>query len=353
MANVKISELPVLTSVDSSDLIPIIQGGVTYASSAKDIGIGSLSFEIVTDGNIGGPFTTSFYSVATIPANTTGTTKITPQSGPAIYVNGNEVLFTAQNISFPTSTFMYGLSIQNCASLQTISAPLLETCNSSIDFSNCYSLTTMDFPNLTLLNNGSYISFGNNGMLSTINFPLLEGAPTLNISNSGPGITGFRQSMFPSLRRSGFSVGYYNLPSFEIDFPLLTDLTGGFNGSSSSNLTQINLPALVNIYYYVSLSYFPTLSNIILGTVGVTKKWGTSGGSMGNTPYVYFQGCSLNQASVDNILMVMASLDGSNGTTYNSNGTIILNGGTNSPPSSSGYAAIMTLQSRGFYIAIA
>jgi hypothetical protein len=348
MANVKISELPVLTSVGSSDLTPIIQGGVTYASSAQDIVGGGLSFEIVADGSIGGPFSTSFYSVAVIPANTTGTTKITPQSGPSVYVNADYAPFTAQNVSFTTSTFMYGISILNSGTLQTISAPLLENSNGGLDFSNCYNLTTMDFPSLTLVN--SAISFGNNVMLSTINFPLLEIVSLLNINFSDPGITGFRQSMFPSLRKASFSIGYNYLPSFEIDFPLLTDLTNNTNGSSASSLTQINLPALVNIYYYQSLSDFFTLTNVILGAVGVTKKWGGSGMSGTSSPNVYFQSCALNQTSVDNILMVLASLDGTNGTTYTANGTIILSGGSNSSPSSSGTMVIMTLQSRGFYV---
>ena len=348
MANVKISELPVLTSVDSSDLTPIIQGGVTYASSAQDIVGGGQSFKIVADGSIGGPFTASFYSVAVIPANTTGTTTITPQSGPSFYANANDNPFTAQNVSFATSTFVYGITIQNAATLQTISAPLLETSSGGLDFSNCYNLTTMDFPSLTLVNSG--INFGNNGMLSTINFPLLEIVNILNINFSDPGITGFRQSMFPSLRKASFGLGYNYLPSFEIDFPLLTDLTNNTNGSSSSNLTQINLPALVNIYYYQSTNNFYTLSNVILGAVGVTKKWGGSGMSGSNPPSVYFQSCALDQPSVDNILMVMASLDGTNGTTYNANGQIVLNGGSNSAPSSSGLTAIMTLQGRGFYV---
>ena len=143
MANVKISELPVLTSVNSSSLIPVVQGGVTYATTTQNAAAGGNSFTVVADGSIGGPYTATYYSIAVIPANTTGTTVISPKSGPSFYVNGGDVTFTAQNVSFSTSTFIYSLSMQNCASLQTISAPLLEATSGSIEFPNCYNLTTI------------------------------------------------------------------------------------------------------------------------------------------------------------------------------------------------------------------
>lgn len=351
MANVKISELPVLTSVDSSDLIPIIQGGVTYASSAQNIVSGTNSLgilEIVADGNIGGPYSLSFQIGGLIPENTIGITNVIPALGSSFYIYNPGPSFTAMNLSFPSATFFYNLNFMVCPTLETISAPSLIVCYGGMDFYNCTNLKTMDFPNLIAVNNNSNISFGGNPNLTNVNFPLLEGTPTLNITTSDPGITGFRQSMFPSLRKASFNVGYNYLPSFEIDFPLLTDLTNVINGGSGCNLTNINLPNLVNMYYQITLSYFSILTNVILGSVGITKTWG--GPTTGN-PYIDFQYCALTQTSIDNLLMVMASIDGTNGTTAVYSGSMYLNGGMNSSPGPSGIIAISTLQGRGFYIA--
>jgi hypothetical protein len=56
--------------------------------------------------------------------------------------------------------------------------------------------------------------------------------------------------------------------------------------------------------------------------------------------------CALNQTSVDNILVQLAKLDGTNGTTLLSNRTITITG-TSSAPSATGNAAKATLVARG------
>jgi hypothetical protein len=58
-------------------------------------------------------------------------------------------------------------------------------------------------------------------------------------------------------------------------------------------------------------------------------------------------GMKLDQASVDGILVRLAALDGTNGTTAYSSKTILLNGGTSATPSATGIAAKATLVARG------
>jgi hypothetical protein len=58
-------------------------------------------------------------------------------------------------------------------------------------------------------------------------------------------------------------------------------------------------------------------------------------------------GMKLDQASVDGILVSLAALDGTNGTTAYSNKTVNLSGGTSSAPSATGLAAKATLVGRG------
>ena len=62
---------------------------------------------------------------------------------------------------------------------------------------------------------------------------------------------------------------------------------------------------------------------------------------------VTITGAALNQASVDGILVSLAALDGTNGTTAWSSKTVNLSGGTSSTPSATGIAATATLVGRG------
>ena len=61
---------------------------------------------------------------------------------------------------------------------------------------------------------------------------------------------------------------------------------------------------------------------------------------------VDFAGCGLNEASIDAILVTLASLDGSDGTTSFDSRTINLNMGTNAIPSGTGLAAKAVLELR-------
>lgn len=311
-------------------------------------GLGTL--DIITDGNVGGPIAITYNVAANVPV-TTGTVSVPVTASPSINFSGGGGYgggpFTATVLEFPTLTTSADFSVTNTNTLQTLSAPLLTLVTGyNFSFYNNPALTTLNFP---LLTRCRQFSFGNTPLLATVNVPLLETVETLAIQASSPGITGFRQSMFPALRTGAFNWGYYSYPSFEIDFPLLTALGGnGINGGSSANLTKINLPALVNILGgNIQVNNINTLTDVTLGTVGTTKTFGPAG----YNPYVQFQSCALTQASVDNILTVLASLDGTNGTTASNNGNLYLNGGSNATPSSAGLAARTVLQNRGWYVA--
>lgn len=62
---------------------------------------------------------------------------------------------------------------------------------------------------------------------------------------------------------------------------------------------------------------------------------------------VNFDGCALNEATVDAILVELAALDGTGGTTSYNIHTITLSGGTSTEPSVTGLAAKVTLEGRG------
>jgi hypothetical protein len=62
---------------------------------------------------------------------------------------------------------------------------------------------------------------------------------------------------------------------------------------------------------------------------------------------VTMSGMALNQASVDGILVSLAALNGSGGTTSYNNFTVNVSGGSSSTPSATGLAAKVTLVARG------
>jgi hypothetical protein len=349
MATIKISQLPPLTSVNSDSEIPVVQGGITYAGTVEDIVSGARplgEIKITANGSIGGPINFGYSYSASISQNTNGTNTFVVTGKPSISIDAtssnNGSAFTATQVTYPELEVAQSAGIYNSTTLVSLSMPLIETI-SNLDIYNNPNLTTLNVPNLRTAN---YLNFGGLPNL-VLDFPLLETA-YMQVQGTN-NFSGYTETMFPSLRSGGFQWGYGYVPSFTINFPLLTKLLG-FGGTSSINMNTIYLPALVDVYYYMYLSNISSLVNLTLGTEGVTKKWGTSDSS--TRPQFYCQSASLNQASVDNILIVMASLDGTNGTTYNSNGTIALNGGSNATPSAAGLAARSVLLSRGFTVSL-
>ena len=121
-----------------------------------------------------------------------------------------------------------------------------------------------------------------------------------------------------------------------------------------TNLTTIR--QWLNMYnnqHLTSFPSFPALTHIQYG--GINGYNCTSMTSVGTflpsvvqiDSDVNFQNCALDQESIDAILVKLASLDGSGGTTSYDSRTITLNNGTNAYPSETGLAAISTLEGRG------
>jgi hypothetical protein len=169
--------------------------------------------------------------------------------------------------------------------------------------------------------------------------------------------------------------GYFNPNNMNaitsMSFNNLTTITGLFNPFNVNNLTSISLDALTTVGgvfnpYFAKVSTInlpniqvitttPTAGDIIniiftnvVGSLRVTTfSFGPSLRQVGvTTGNVNFSACQLNQTSVDNILIRLAALDGTNGTTIFSNRTVSL-AGLNSVPSASGTTAKNTLIARG------
>jgi hypothetical protein len=173
-----------------------------------------------------------------------------------VYVAGN---FTPTTIASLTSL--------SCPSLAVITGNFQPTTPSSLAFS---------FPSLAYIGGG----FTVNGAAGTWSFPALSFVGSFSINGSTPSTISF-----PALATVG-SISLTNITATSISLPALAYCTSGISNTlTASNLTSFTLP--------------------VDGTLKLMG--GAVNFSAGTVP--------LTQASVDNILQALASLDGTNGTT--------------------------------------
>lgn len=308
-------------------------------------GLGTL--DIVTEGIIG--YNPNFqYSTYAYPSGTvSGSQSVEVSAIPSIDLSAQGDGFGANSltsIAFTTLKYANYIDIFGYSELTTISAPKLLQTN-ALQFSALFSLHTLDFPSLTKCT-GIQIRGDSPFSITTLNFPALQSA-AFNVSNGYCGIPSISNAKFSAL--TSISLEGNNVSDFvSVDLPLATEISYSGFSYNGSTFTTLNVPNIVVVKTsYIDFSSCNNLTNVTFGTVGTFKRFVVNG----NSPYISFQYCNLNQASVDNILKVLASLDGTNGTTISLYGSLYLNGGSNASPSSAGYNARNILQSRGWYIA--
>lgn len=217
------------------------------------------------------------------------------------------------------------------------------------------SLTTISFPNLIYFLSGAvtFTITGNN--ITTFNFPELKfvaGSITI------PASTGITSFSFPKLEvvngtltNLGVNVSTYNLPE------LLEVL--GFQDTASTAVTSFPFPKLKIVGTFSISGTKSSLTSISFGAlehITGTFTMPTTSASLSsftfadtlksfNSNFVTTSN-SLDQSSVDNILIRLAALDGTNGTAAYSSKTVTITG-TSATPSAAGLTAKATLQARG------
>lgn len=213
-------------------------------------------------------------------------------------------------ISLPSLTVIgdnrgnYGaFELTNCSLLETVSLPAL-TAVSTLSFNNCPALSTVDLSALETIIYGATID---SSLLETISLSALTTINSLYIQNN---------SILSTL-----------------DLSALGTISGELSVNFSPLLTELDLSSLVNCSS-VYLGNNTSLSSVTLG-------------SLLQAITVDVSGCALTESVVDAILVELAGLDGTGGTTLYENQTVDLSGGTNAPPSATGLAAKATLEGRG------
>lgn len=311
-------------------------------------GLGSLKIE--ADGRIGDPTNYVMNVIVPVDAIGPGVNTFEAVAVPVLNITagggyGGGGVFTATTLSFPELPIAYSLSVQSAPTLQTFSMPDTVSLVSSVYIQNNSGLTTLNMPNITAL---GYFDITGCPNLTTLNFQNLAKVDTLSSNGDAGAFSAITTAKFPALRTCGFNGGGINF----VDLPAVTTVTN--MSFYSGNVSLINLPGVVTMTnYYVEMQYKQVLTTFILGTAGVTKRFGTIyQGQTGpytqpsiNMSYGYF-----DQATVDNWFIMLASLDGTNGTISANNGTFYINGGSNAAPSQAGLDAKAILLARGWNI---
>lgn len=223
----------------------------------------------------------------------------------------------AVTLKFNDLKYIYGLTgsstnglIFSGSSTTSVLMPELEFVAQTFSFATASPITSFSFPKLKVVS-GSLTN--RNAALTTLSLPELLQGGFFDSTNSG--------------------IQSINLPKLKV-------LSGlGIIGTKSS-LTSIQLPV---IEYCSQISFPTTSTSLSTFTFGDSLKFYGITNTTGN--FVTTSN-SLDESSVDNILISLAALDGTNGTTEFSNRTVTITG-SSATPSSSGLTAKATLVSRG------
>lgn len=254
---------------------------------------------------------------------------------PLVVANYDSTAANGAGIDLPTITGLNLGSIQminngisgQWAKMTSFVASSLVQINTDISVT-MNSVTTLTLPLLQYV--GGNFTPAISGLSGTLSLPQLQ-----YVGNSfGANGNSITTVTLTNLIYCGLNFGGTCSSVTSLDLSSLQFVGGLFNPSYAA-LTTLSLPSIVRILQAVSMTT-PSLTTFSFGS---TLK------QIGNN--VLIQNAALNQASVDGILVSLAALDGTNGTTSYNSLTVNLSGGTSSAPSATGLAAKTTLTGRG------
>ena len=333
------------------------------------------------------------YSYGNINVSWTSTTSFIASS--LFFINGTFVLTTPllTTFSFPALlASSNSITLTNVNSLTTFSLPSYLVCGNLITITSAASLTTFSMPAM-ILNSGMTGTANALTTLTLTNLVTIVGTYSLTANAlttlSMPALTTISTNFAPA----GTSLATVNMPlltsvggTFSPTLAALTSLTltnlqtvtGAF-GLTAATLTTLSMPALTtlgagfapvcasattvtltllaNITGAVAASFAALTTLSFPALLSVSSTWtitaanlvtfSMNSGLLSIGGNFTMTGMKLNQASVDGILVSLAALNGTGGTTAYSSHTVNLSGGTSSTPSSTGLTAKATLVARG------
>lgn len=271
-----VSGIPRITSLSFNDLIGVTGAVTISAPFLSGIGLPTLSH----CGNI----------------NITLSSSGVPLTIPNLITAG-DFSSSSASVSLPSLKTLTGSLL---GPLPALSAPLLKTIIGNISSANVGYSATLSLPSLVRIG-GSF---------------------SLNILPSLTSIS------LPALSSVGANVAPSNIAATELSFPSLQYIGGSINPSNISALTTISLPSLIVCGGGISITNsVANLANFTLPTNGTLKNIN------GN---INITSGALTQASIDNILEALSSLDGTNNTVIYGSGRTVTITGTSASPSNLG-----------------
>jgi hypothetical protein len=271
------------------------------------------------------------------------------------------------SLSFPQLKHISSMSLSNMSSITTLTMPEIKY--GAISLSNMPSTTSISFPSLIGVTGN--LSISNMISLTSASFPVLDfidGLFSFGTLNSLTSVS------FPVLTRIGGDFTPATSQLTVMSLPLLKRIDGFFSPSVGAANYTVSVPSLevVNgsiqmitnspaVIYFPSLKYtaaiagngyratsltFPSLEfingniNLVNSMTSLTTFTLPVDGKLKNVNgNVTINGgiTALNVASVDNVLLALSTLDGTNNTTvYGSGRTVNLSGASNAAPSNLG-----------------
>ena len=264
-----------------------------------------------------------------------------------ILVDGNITINNITTFSLPNLVAVLGNTNLTVPLISDISAsiPNLQRVGGTFAIAGSTNVLNLNFPQLIYVG-GLFLNSNNIPFVTSINFQnLVSVGGNISISTQ----TSVNIFNFNSLQTVVGTISITSLGSLTtLSLPSLT-IIGNSNAANVINivsctaLTSVTLPSIQRIFGVTS-----SLINFTSGTPNLnTFTFGSGLKQIGiTTGNVVFTSCALTQASVDGILVSLAALDGTNGTTTFNNRTVTITG-TSSTPSATGLAAKVTLQARG------
>jgi hypothetical protein len=229
------------------------------------------------------------------------------------------------------------LSMTGLTALSSLGFPALTTTVGSLSIGSLPALTAMAFPLLTAV--GAHFSVANCVAFAAMSFPSL-GRVGGNFSIAA--LAGCTTISVPLLKvvEGDFSMGGLTACT-TVNFSGLTEVKGKISVSTGAALTALAFGSLervgTNLTGGNAITIGPLLAGVTVFTLSNNLK------QINGSIYI---DCALSVVAVDALLIRLAALNGSGGTTAFSNLSVTL-AGVSSPPSAAGLGAKNTLMGRG------
>lgn len=300
---------PLLKYIPSGNLTLVLASITTFTLSSLQRVNASLALTLAaaTSIDLGALLVVATnYTISAALCTTLTTTSITT-------IGGSITLTMAAltSASFPALTSMIGSLLVTAASCTSFSMPLLATGMTTLSLT-LGAATSIDLGSLVSVSGNTFSITAAN--CTSLTLTSLVSTPTAIISMNGLKVT-------------------------TLSLPALTTCVG-VTATTNAFVTSANFSSLISIGGgSFNLGSCTNLATFTMSPVGTFKSC---------TSNFVIVNAALNQASVDAILAVFASLDGTNGTTSFGTGlTLGLNSGTSATPSATGLTNKGIIQARG------